>query len=51
MFSFTLQGVNLTEERWEDVFNLTTLIYPECGAFPDITRVKVIKRISLLIFL
>ena len=39
--TFTFQGLNLTEERWEDVFNLTTFIYPECGAFPDITRVKV----------
>ena len=33
----------MTEESWEDVFNLTTFIYPECGAFPDITRVKVTK--------
>ena len=33
----------MTEESWEDVFNSTTFIYPECGAFPDITRVKVIK--------
>ena len=43
--TFTFQGLNLTEERWEDVFNLTTFIYPECGAFPDITRVKVTKTI------
>ena len=27
------------------MFNLTTFIYPECGAFPDITRVKVTKTI------
>ena len=44
--TFTFQGLNLTEERWEDVFNLTTFIYPECGAFPDITRVKVTKIIT-----
>ena len=28
LFTFTFQGLNLTEERWEDVFNLTTFIYP-----------------------
>ena len=33
----------MTEESWEDVFNLTTFIYPECGAFPDISRVKVTR--------
>ena len=37
----------MTEENWEDVFNSTTFIYPECGAFPDITRVKVIAIITL----
>ena len=41
----------MTEERWEDVFNLTSFIYPECGAFPDITRVKVIKIIILIMYI
>ena len=37
------QGLNLTEKNWEDVLNLTTFIHPECGAFPDIVRVKVVN--------
>ena len=37
------QGLNLTEKNWEEVLNLTTFIHPECGAFPDIVRVKVVN--------
>ena len=37
------QGLNLTEKNWEGLLNLTTFIHPECGAFPDIVRVKVVN--------
>ena len=37
----------MTEESWEDVFNMTTFIFPECGAFPDISRVKVVMSSTL----
>ena len=39
-----LQGMNLTEGNWEDVFNLTTFVYPECGVYPDLARVQVGQR-------
>ena len=35
--------LRLTEKNWEEVLNLTTFIHPECGAFPDIVRVKVVN--------
>ena len=39
-----LQDMNLTEGNWEDVFNLTTFVYPECGVYPDLARVQVGQR-------